>query len=242
MTSTSERKTYGLIGTKWSAQPAAKLKNEGSRVIEFPAMFTPWEADQIGVLPAIDQFDWTVFPDTFSVVYFFEALLNLGRKPGDMDFLQTCAVGEAVANRLRCFHVHSDLVLRSRSDAIPALFDYLGENSLGGLKFLLPQIRGAGPELAPALAGAGAFVTELPVYERADGVKGVLPKLKALLAGGAIDEFVFCSPGDVDDLLYICGSTDIHAVLSGVEVVAATDGIADLLTGLGLQTSNLKSK
>jgi uroporphyrinogen-III synthase len=242
MTSTPERKTYGLIPTTRSARAAAKLKNDGGRVIEFPAMFAPADVDQAGVLSGIDNFDWTVFPDTFSVVYFFEALLNLGRTPADMDFLQTCAVGEAAADRLRCFHVHTDLVLQSPADTLPALTDYLGGNGLRGLKFLLPQIRGAGSELAQALADAGAFADELPVYQRAAAAKGDLPKLRALLAGGAIDEFVFCSPGDVDNLLYISGTADIHAVLSGMKVAAATDGAASLLAGLGLQPSNLDLK
>jgi len=242
MTSTSERKTYGLISTEWSEWAAAKLKNEGGRVIEFPAMFAPAEVDQTGVLPGIDSFDWTVFPDTFSVVYFFDALPNLGWNPADMDFLQACAVGEAAADRLRCFHIHTDLVLQSPADALLALTDYVGETGLRGLKFLLPQIRGAGSELAPALDDAGAFVTELPIYQRAAGAKGDLPKLRALLAGGAIDEFVFCAPADVDNLLYISGTGDIHAVLSGTKVVAATERTAVFLAGLGLQTSNLDLK
>ena len=234
MTSTPERKTYGLISTTRSARPAAKLKNEGCRVIEFPAVFAPAEVDRTGILSGIDNFDWAVFPDTFSVVYFFEALLNLGRTPADMDFLQTCAVGEGAADRLRCFHVHTDLVLQSPADALPALADYLGGDGLRGLKFLLPQMRGAGSELAPALADAGAHADELPVYRRAAGAKGNLPKLRALLAGGAIDEFVFCAPADVDNLLYISGSADIHAVLSGMKAAAATEGAASLLAGLGL--------
>ena len=189
----------------------------------------------MGVLPRIDNFDWAVFPDTFSAVYFFEALLNLGGNPADMDFLQICAVGEAAADRLRCFHVHTDLVLQAPGDVLPALSDYLGGNGLRGLKFLLPQIKGAGSELARALADAGAFVTELPVYQRAAGAKGDLPKLRALLAGGAIDEFVFCAPADLDNLLYISGTADIHAVLSGTKAVAATEGAAGFLVGLGLQ-------
>jgi uroporphyrinogen-III synthase len=234
MTSTSERKTYGLISTTRSAEPAAKLKNEGGRVIEFPAMFAPAAKGEMGVLPGIGDFDWTVFPDAFSVVYFFEALLNPGQKPADMDFLQTCAFGEAAADRLRCFQVHTDLVLQSPSDALPALSDYLGETGLRGLKFLLPQIGGARSELGPALVDAGAFVTELFVYQRAAGPKEDLPKLRALLAGGAIDEFVFCSPGDVDNLLHICETDDIHALLSGVKVTAATDDAGRLLAGLGV--------
>jgi uroporphyrinogen-III synthase len=242
MTTISERKTYGLISTELSALPAAKLKNEGGRVIEFPAMFVPADMDRTGVLPAVDNFDWTVFPDTFSAVYFFEALLNLGGKAADMDFLQTCAVGEAAAARLRCFHVHTDLILKSPTDALPALTDYLGDNGLRGLKFLLPQISGAGSELARALADAGALVTELPVYQRAAGAKGDLPKLRALLAGGAIDEFVFCAPADVDNLLYISGAADIHAVLSGVKVAAATERAAGFLAGIGLQAANLNLK
>ena len=245
MTSTPERKTYGLISTQWSARPAAKLKNEGSRVIEFPAMFAPADVDRAGVLSGIDNFDWTVFPDTFSAVYFVEALLNLGGDPVDMDSLQICAAGEASADRLRCFHVHTDLVLQSSAEALPALTDYLGGNGLKGLKglkFLLPQIKGAGPELARALADAGAFADELPVYQRAAGAKGDLPKLRALLAGGAIDEFVFCAPADVDNLLYISGSADIHAVLSGTKAAAATERAASLLAGLGLQTTNLDLK
>jgi uroporphyrinogen-III synthase len=234
MTSTSERKTYGVISTTRSAGAAAKLKNEGSRVVEFPAMFAPAGVDSMAVLPAIDNFDWTVFPDTFSAVYFVEALLNLGGNPAEMDPLQICSIGEATADRLRCFHVHTDLILQSPADALPAFSDYLGENGLRGLKFLLPQINGAVSELARALADAGAFVTELPVYQRAAGAKGDLPKLRALLAGGAIDEFVFCAPADLDNLLYICETNDIHAVLSGMKAAAATDQAAILLAGLGL--------
>ena len=115
------------------------------------------------------------------------------------------------------------LFYNRRRMTLPALSDYLGGNGLIGLKFLLPQIKGAGSELARALADAGAVVTELPVYQRAAAAKGDLPKLKALLAGGAIDEFVFCAPDDVDNLLYICETVDIQALLSGMKVIAANE-------------------
>ena len=242
MTSVSERKTYALISTQWTDGLAAKLKNDGNRVVEFPTMFAPVEVSQTGIISGIHNFDWIVFPDTFSVVYFFEALLNLGLKPAEINFLQTSAVGEAAADRLRCFHVHTDLILQSPADALPALSDYLGTTGLRGLKVLLPQINEAASALAPALLDAGAVITELPVYRRALVEGGDLPKLRALLAGGAIDEFIFCAPGDIDNLLYISGSADIHHLLSGVGVTAATEGTALLLAGLGLKTSNLRHK
>ena len=52
MTSTSERKTYGLISTTRSERAAAKLKNEGGRVIEFPALFAPADVDPNGRITA----------------------------------------------------------------------------------------------------------------------------------------------------------------------------------------------
>jgi uroporphyrinogen-III synthase len=242
MTRTSEEKAYGLISTPANESVAAELKNGGSRVIEFPAVLSPAGLGQGDVLADIEDLDWIVFPDIFSTNYFFEALGGPGRGPADVEFLQTCAVGEATANRLRCFHVHTDLVLQSAAEALPALSDYLAGAGLKGLKFLIPKMKGAGSELGQALIEAGAAVTELPVYQHLETAEENLPKLRALLAGGAVDEFVFCHPGDVDNLLYICETVDIQTLLSGIKVAAANESVAVLLDGLGLRASILRLK
>lgn len=241
MADKAEQKTYALIARKETATLAAELRNRGNRVLEFPAALALYPG-QAGRLPDPDNFDWIVFSDIFSAGYFFEAAERGGGGPDDMDAVHTCAAGEQTADHLRSLRAHADVVSQSPAELFTALSEYLGENGMAGLKILIPGMSGRGSELGAKLAGAGALVTELPVYERPGEPDRGFSKPRSLLVGGAVDEFIFSAGDDIENLLYICGAADIRALLSGVSITAVDESVAGRLRKFGLSASVFEFK
>lgn len=231
-----ERKTYALIAGRETEALAAELRNLGNRVLEFPLALAPY-MDQADSLPDPGNFDWIAFSDIFSAGYFFEAAAGSGV---DTDAVRTCAAGEATVDHLRSLRAHADVVSRSPGDLLAALSEYLGDNGLAGQKILIPGMRGTGPELGDSLAGAGALVTELPVYELIGEPDRGFSKPRSLLVGGGVDEFIFGAGDDIENLLYICETADIRALLSGVNITATRESVLSRLRQFGLSASGFK--
>ncbi len=68
-----------------------------------------------------------------------------------------------------------------------------------------------------------AKVFELPVYNIKFAEENEIPKLKALLIGGAIDEFIISAPTDFIGLNHIFNGERLDRLLSEIKV-AAIDG------------------
>lgn len=243
MTVENEDKTYALIRRPGNRGLAARLTAEGGRIIEFPALLDAIDPDAGDESPAPDNFDWIVFPDGFAAAYFFERWAIDGRGLADMDALSIIALGEKAAEQLRSFSVHTDVVLSPAEDAVNVLSDYLLESGLAGLKFLIPKMKGVELQLAERLARAGAVVVELPVYERVNREDGDLPRSRALLSGGAVDEFIFCAADDIQNLRYIFSAgDDVEKLLSGIRISALDESIIKRLRRAGLAASILEQK
>ncbi len=157
----------------------------------------------------LSEFDWVVFPDLHSVDFF---LANITER-FELDELRVCAFGEAVANRLRFSQLHADVIpARLDDDAVfSAISAY---DPPQGANFLIPKEKCASSGLTAVLRESGANAAELPVYEIRESPD--FTRLKTLLLGGAVDEFIFTSPQDVFSLSHYSNLRSINTRLSGI--------------------------
>lgn len=196
-------KTYALVESAANKKLIAELETGGARVVRFP----PIEIEKIapdekssGVINDLTAFDWLIFTDVFAADFFLEMLEESGRDSFELDRLRICAFGESVSDRLRFSQVHADVVPVSieTNAVVASLAAYVGENEIAGKRFLVVKKYSSASEIENAIEQTGAEIFTLEIYraEMSSNARGETARLKALLTGGAIDEFVFAAPAD----------------------------------------------
>ena len=116
--------------------------------------------------------------------------------------------------------------MSSRPILKPALFlltsnSYVGDGNLTDLRFLLIKEHPSDFEIADVLREQHAEVFALPIYQTLIADKTENVRLKTLIKGGAVDEFIFSAPEDLialkhyfpgDNLKkHILGNTNFNA-------------------------------
>lgn len=228
MTNSAVDKIYGLFPGTGSRKITEKLENAGASVISFPR----FEAELISsdysreTFEDIKKIDWIIFPDVFTVDFFLEILRANDVDLFDLDEIRVCALGEVVSDRLRFVQLHADVIPNTieTDNVLSAMQSYIFEGNFSGLKILLPQRFNAADDVAEALKKNGAEVFQLPVYKINPPAQTDISKLKALLKGGAIDEFVFSSPEDFIFLRHLFDEDLPSRILAGIKITAA-DGL-----------------
>jgi uroporphyrinogen-III synthase len=230
MSGYDKEKTYALFDSPFNQKRIAEIE----QAIIFPQITTLEIDYDDSPLQNLAGFDWLIFPDVYAVEYFVGALEKLGVDLYELDALRVLAYGEAVADRLRFSQLHADVIPSSikTSDVWQALEDYIFEE-FDHLIFLVLQERTAKIEIVEKLPR----VTELPIYSAEIADETQIPKLKALLKGGAIDEFIFSSHYDVLNLAQIFQTENLAELLEGIELTAT-----DNLTLQSLQEFRLIEK
>lgn len=242
MANINSEKTYALVASPIGKPLAAAIENAGAKVILFPQIKTaPTESNEelIEYLTEVLDFDWLIFFDVLAVDYCLERLEETSTDLFDLDELRICALGEAVADRLRFVRLHADVIPMSiQTETIfTALTDYIGSDQLSGKRFLIIKRKSPEVEIKGKLTGRGATAVELEIYKTIFEERNDSARLKALLKGGAIDEFVFSSPEDLIAL------QEFLAVESIAEILAdATISAADDVTLQSLRERNLKPR
>ncbi|HEX8246945.1 MAG TPA: uroporphyrinogen-III synthase [Pyrinomonadaceae bacterium] len=227
MSDSLNAKTYAIFSKPSNRKIISRLRDEPNEVIEFPFV----EAEKIELNSAdktliknVFGFEWIIFPDLYAVEFFLEALAQANLEFFELDSSRILAVGEAVADRLRFAQIHAD-VIPARIDAetvFAALRDYLfDEEEFKNLRVLMPKESAFDAALTEMLRRNESAVTELNIYRLKTEDASGLTKLKALLKGGAVDEFVFTSPADVLNLAAGFGEK-LKDLLAGTSV-SATD-------------------
>ncbi|HEY0051164.1 MAG TPA: uroporphyrinogen-III synthase [Pyrinomonadaceae bacterium] len=227
MSDSLNAKTYAIFSKPSNRKIISLLREAQNEVIEFPLV----EAEKIELnstqeafIKNIFEFEWIIFPDAPAVDFFLEALAQANLEFFELDSLRILAFGEAVADRLRFVQIHAD-VIPARIDAesvFAALRDYLfDEAEFKNLRVLLPKEAAFDTALTGMLRRKESVVTELNIYRLKPENAAGLAKLKALLKGGAVDEFVFTSPPDVSNLAAVFGEK-LKDLLNGTSV-SATD-------------------
>jgi uroporphyrinogen-III synthase len=242
MTNFSKEKTYAIFDTPINKKTIAQLSTENIETIIFPTI-SPKPLENSGInslLQNLNQFDWLVFTDVYTVEYFLNLLKKFGIDLFELDEFRVLAFGEAVADRLRFSQIHADVIPSTikTSDILQALKDYVfDEGEFENLRFLIVKEQNCKVELKKILLEMNSMVTEMLIYNFEMGEETVLPRLKALLKGGAIDEFIFSSHFDVLNLAQLFQTENLTQLLFGIELTAT-----DNLTLQSLQEFRLIEK
>lgn len=239
MAISSNEKTYALIANPANKKRDSALGASGANVIQFPPIKIEkliLDEKSTSLFSELTDFDWLIFPDIFAVDYFLQTLEEYEIDLFELDAVRVCALGEAVSDRLRFASLHADVIPDYvESEAVlAALYNYVGENDIGGKSFLSIEMLLAEKEIKNKLSEKGAIVTELEIYHAEITGANENARLKALLKGGAIDEFVFSSPADLITLKKFAASESLAEILSETQISAV-----DEITFQSLKEHNL---
>ena len=238
----TDSKTYGLFSTAANRKIIKNLENGGAKVFLFPPIETEkLETAENNALITnnLSKFDWIIFPDVFAVEYFLEILEAHRIDLFELDEKRILAFGEAVSDKLRFAQIHADVIPNSIEveDVFTAILNYAGNTELAELYFLMSKEIVFQTELTHKLTEAGAKVTELNIYQTKNEHKNEITKLKTLLKGGAIDEFLFSSPEDIYYLQNYFIGEKLSKVLIEIEVFSTNE-----ITMQTLRENNLLPK
>jgi uroporphyrinogen-III synthase len=206
------QKTFAIFDTPLNKKIISELSSNNQNLILFPQLTKA--AVNIKQFE-LTSFDWLIFTDINTVEFFVQCLENRNVNLFELDEIRVCAFGETVSDKLRLRQLHAD-VIPAKLDAqtvISAIKEY--ELDFDSQRFLIINATNSNNRLAHAFESETASFDILSVYEF-DKVE-ISAKLKALLKGGAIDEFILNSPEDVCDFNTIIDEVDV--------IVSATDSI-----------------
>ncbi len=219
MTETANEKTYALFSTPNNKKLIADLEAQSKKVVKLPAFETErttLDESSLEKLQNPARFDWIIFPDVLTVDYFLQILEENEVDLFELDDVRICAFGEAVSDRLRFVQIHTDVLPNKIEDSeiIEAIKNYVNsENGLRGLKILLIRQENTILSTTEKLIERNADASEIAIYQTILNEKAVLSKLKALIKGGAIDEFILSEPEELIYLKYLLNTEKINADL-----------------------------
>lgn len=243
----SDKKTYALFSSPINKKITAALEETGAKVFQFPTLETVkiiLDGNSLNKIKNLDAFDWLIFEDIFAVDYFVQILEENEIDLFEMDSVQICAFGEAVADRLRFAQIHTDVISHSFNvaDICMLLSDYVGKDNLDGLEVLLPKNLSSESEIKKELTDNGVNATELAVYQVKNSKTDKIKKLKVLLKSGAIDEFIFSSPADLSALKIYFDTDSVSETLSEIEVSTADKAMIQTLREQDLKVTHFRLK
>ena len=221
---------------------AAALEGYGARVISCPAIEIVEPESYAPLDEAIENlygYDWLIFTSVNGVDHFLRRAEARGLAIGELDNLLVCAIGEATADRLRDAHVHVDLVPEQfKAEGVFAALERFvgGRAALSGKNFLIPRAAIARDYLPHALEEAGARADVIAAYRTIAPHSSELGRVRALLAGGAVDCITFTSSSTVRNFAQLFDTTDLGELLAGVAIACIGDITAATAAEYGLHT------
>lgn len=239
MPNSETQKTYALIDNPLNKRLIARLIENNEDVLIFPAVNasgTLLTGDALEFIRNPAHFDWIVFSDVFAADYFIEAMRECETDFFELDNLTVCAIGEAVADRLRFVRIHADVIPSNSDDeaVFSAISQYAGDE-ISGQRFLVLREKSKIFEFVEKLKSENAALEELPIYEASFINEPELTKIKILLKGGAIDEFIFSSAEDVSALKLLYTENDLGEILNDIKAFATTEIAFQTLQENGLR-------
>lgn len=219
-------KTVGIFKNPANKKLIELFRSQNRNVLVFPVI-APKKTDlskkDLKRLENIMIFDWIIFFDIWTVEILLELLEKNEFDLYELDKLRICSNGEAVADSLRFRQIHSDVIppKNSSKDVFKSISEYAFlEKGVSKTKFLLLKAKERESDLRELLMENSADVVEIGIYEFNNLYKPELSKLKALIYGGAVDEFVFNSPEDVFSFINLVGKDNFRQILSEIKIRA----------------------
>lgn len=227
-------KTYALFDTPINKKIIARLNETKTVYFLFPPLETEaviLDDEKKAAALNVGWYDWLIFTDVLAVDFFLQLLTENEIDFFELDAVRVCTFGETVADRLRFVQIHADVIPNKNEAAeiFSAINSYVGVNTPADLKMLLIKRESETLEISDLLSEAKAELIELPIYKAHITDKSEVAKLKTLLKGGAIDEFVFSAPEDLIALKYFFAGNDLPDVLAEIKVSAPDANIYQTL-------------
>ena len=203
-----------------SSEFAARLKERGADVIEFPTIeIVPplhWkELDR--AIERLDTYDWIIFTSVNGVSFFQQRLNVRGKGLGFPTSLKVCAIGPATAKELKKNGVRVDYTPKEYvAEAILEGFDKM---NIRGERILLARVKKARDILPKGLRKMGAEVDVVEAY-RTLKPRGGSKRLKEVLAQGKVDVITFTSSSTVNHFIELLGKGDIKEKLKGLTIAS----------------------
>lgn len=239
--------TCGIVKTLTNKRIISELIKQERKIIEFPMLKTEGikiDEKSQKIIENLHDFDWLIFTDVLAVEYFLEILNKLEFDLFVLDNLRVCSLGESVSDRLRFVQIHSDIIpSRLTVDKIfDEIFNYIiDEDELMQTKYLILKGDSIKAEITEKLKAKKVFVKEFTVYKYLKEKTGEFSKLKTLLIGGAIDEFIFNSPIDLLNLKQLF-KEDFRDLFAEINVLASDEGTFRFLIENGLKPKMFSPK
>jgi uroporphyrinogen III methyltransferase/synthase len=225
-----------------AAEFAAALESYGARVVTCPTIEIVEPESYQPLDEALENlygYDWLIFTSVNGVDHFLRRMEERGHEASELDDLRVCAIGEATACRLGERRVHVDLVPEQfkAEGVFEALERFVGgRGNLSGKNFLIPRAAVARDYLPRALEEAGARADVIAAYRTVAPRSSELGRVRALLAGGAVDCITFTSSSTVRNFARLFDATDLRGLLAGVTVACIGDITASTAAEYGLRT------
>lgn len=225
-----------------AAEFAAVLEGYGARVISCPVIEIVEPESYAALDEAIENlygYDWLIFTSVNGVDHFMRRMEARGVDVSELDDLRVCAIGEATSDRLRRARVHVDLVPEQfKAEGVFAALERFigGREQLRGKNFLIPRAATARDYLPRALEEAGARVDVVAAYRTIAPHSSELGRVRALLAGGAVDCITFTSSSTVRNFAQLFDTTDLGGMLEGAAIACIGDITAATAAEYGLHT------
>ncbi len=243
----TDTKSYGIFSNAANRKIIKNLEDLGAKVFLFPVIETeaiesPENLDFIK--ENLSQIEWLIFPDVFAVDYFLEILNKCEIDLFELDEKRVLTFGEAVADRLRFSQTHSDIISNSinSDDIFRAFQEFIQTETLVNLKCLMPMFKGFDSDFVRKLKNSGAEVFELELFAVKFSIENQTAKLKALLTGGAIDEFIFTAPEDVFFLTQMLFPASINDILTDMKCFGTNEITMQTLHESGIVSKYFQTK
>ncbi len=242
-----ETKSYGIFSNAANRKIIEFLQESNAKIFLFPA----FETEAIETKENLDfiknnlsQIEWLIFPDVFAVDYFLELLEKCEIDLFNLDEKRVLTFGESVADRLRFSQIHSDVIPVSLSsdDILSSLEDYLQNETIADISFFAPVFKGFNHEIVKKLRIKGAKVYEMEIFTVKFPVDTQIAKLKALLTGGAIDEFIFSAPEDVFFLERFIHPSRLNKTLQDSNCFGTNEITMQTLREIGITSKYFQTK
>jgi uroporphyrinogen III methyltransferase / synthase len=220
-----ERPMFGhrVLVTREHAGGFEQLEDLGAEIVQFSTVeiAPPAAWDELDrSIDRIGEYHWLIFTSANGVKYFFRRLFDRGVDIRELKGLKVCAIGTRTAAEVEKFGIRVDLVPEKfRAEGLIEAFIRLhgaksmaqGENSLKGVKFLLPRAEVAREVFPDEVRRLGGII-DVPVAYRAVKPEMHGKRLKRFLKEGRITIATFTSAatfnnfreimgGDADDML-----------------------------------------
>ena len=233
------KKTYGLFDNPLNKKLIAELQRGGEDILIFPIITTIRQhlsTASAGFLNNLSDFEWIILTDVFAADYFIENLRELEIDFFELDNLTVCALGEAVADRLRFAQIHADVIPSKMTDeaVFSAISNYAGFE-LKNSKFLAVSEQTVDLSFIEKLKTEKASVQVIPIYKTGFSDETANTRLKTLLKGGAVDEFIFSLPEDLVSLKYLISGEDLNPLLNETRVSAVSEIVFQTLQESGFR-------